>query len=39
MFAQGLHIYRMIVLVYGIERDLKKLYMFIGWGNVTEILE
>ena len=39
MFVEGLHLYRMIVMVYGIEKDLKKLYLFIGWGNVTEILE
>ena len=39
MFVEGLHNYRMIVLVYGIEKDLKKLYLFIVWGNVTEILE
>ena len=33
--VEGVHLYRMIVMVYGIERDLKKLYLLIGWGNVT----
>ena len=37
MVVQGVHLYRMIVMVYGIEKDLKKLYLIIGWGNGTLI--
>ena len=31
--VEALHLFRMIVVVYGIERDLKWLYMGIGWGK------
>ena len=31
--VEALHLIRMIVVVYGIERDLKWAYMFIGWGK------
>ena len=31
--VEALHLFRMIVLVYGIERDLKWAYMAIGWGK------
>ena len=32
MMVEAMHLYRMIVVVYGMERNLIVLYMSIGWG-------
>ena len=38
MLVEAIHLFRMIVVVYGIERDLKVLYGCIGWGNNANLL-
>ena len=32
MMVEAMHLYRMIVVVYGMERNLTVVYMGIGWG-------
>ncbi|XP_072022534.1 adhesion G-protein coupled receptor D1-like [Amphiura filiformis] len=32
MLVEALHLYRMIVLVFGIERNFRVVYIVIGWG-------
>ena len=35
MLVEAIHLFRMIVLVFGIDRSLKALYHCIGWGNYS----
>ena len=33
MGVEAIHLYRMVVLVYGADRDLKYIYLALGWGK------
>ena len=37
MCVEAIHLYRMIILVFGVEKDLKLLYIAIGWGIVLNL--
>ena len=37
MAVEAIHLYRMVVLVFGAERDLKYAYLAVGWGNYPNV--
>ena len=39
MLVEGIHLYRLIVIVYGNEKNLKWLYYVIGWGKYDIFLK
>ena len=38
MSVEAIHLYRMIIIVFGVERDLKRFYLLIGWGRSDHCL-
>ncbi len=38
MLVEGLHLFRLIVIVYGHEKNMKWLYYAVGWGTITKFI-
>ena len=32
MLVEAIHLYRMIIIVFGVDKDLNRVYLLIGWG-------